>query len=245
MIARLALAEASIAYEAVFVDIHFRGNQQSPAYARLNPNMTVPTLVLPGRVLDQSRAILDFAFARCSAKADAETASWLDLHYSFPIEDLTFGGFLAHHAVARAVVPARMAAAHRKLLRLAAANPDLANAYQARAAVFAERQRTFDPRRATQLEAMRRAEAVTLLDRLDRHLADGRQWIVPPVYGAADVVWTVFLARMQFTGLLQEVLSRPALSRYWSAMQARPSFVEADVWTKLHLGRLLRAILAG
>ena len=90
---------------------------------------------------------------------------------------------------------------------------------------------------------MRRAEAVTLLDRLDRHLADGRQWIVAPVYSAADVVWTVFLARMQFTGLLQEVLRRPALSRYWSAMQERPSFVEADVWTKLHLGRLLRAIL--
>ena len=134
MIARLALAEASIAYEAVFVDIHFRGSQQSPAYARLNPNMTVPTLVLPGRVLDQSRAILDFASTSGSAKANAETASWLDLHYSFPIEDLTFGGFLAHHAVARAVIPARMAAAHRKLLRLAAANPDLANAYQARAA---------------------------------------------------------------------------------------------------------------
>ena len=233
MIARLALAEANIAYEAVFVDIHFRGSQQSPAYARLNSNMTVPTLVLPDRVLDQSRAILDFAFASCSANADAETASWLDLQYSFPIEDLTFGGFLARHAVARAIIPARIAAAHRKLLRLAAANPDLANAYQARAAVFAERQRTFDPRRATQLEAMRRAEAVTLLDRLDHHLADGRQWIVHPVYGAADVVWTVFLARMQFTGLLQEVLRRPALSRYWSAMQARPSFVEVTCSPKL------------
>ena len=55
MIARLALAEAGIDHEQVFVDIHFRSGQQLPAYARLNPNMTVPTLVLPGRVLDASR----------------------------------------------------------------------------------------------------------------------------------------------------------------------------------------------
>ena len=42
--------------------------------------MTVPTLVLPGRVLDQGRAIVDFAFESCSAKADAHTASWLILN---------------------------------------------------------------------------------------------------------------------------------------------------------------------
>ena len=36
MIARLALAEADVAHEEIFVDIHVRGTQQSPAYARLN-----------------------------------------------------------------------------------------------------------------------------------------------------------------------------------------------------------------
>jgi Glutathione S-transferase, N-terminal domain len=46
MIARLALAEGGIAYEPVFVEIHFRMAQQQPDYVRLNPNMTVPTLVL-------------------------------------------------------------------------------------------------------------------------------------------------------------------------------------------------------
>ncbi len=64
MIARLALEEAGIDYEPVFADIHVRSGQQSRAYARLNPNMTVPTLVLPGRVFDQSRDILSFALAR-------------------------------------------------------------------------------------------------------------------------------------------------------------------------------------
>src|SRR5262245_46513724 len=46
MIARLALAEGGIAYEPVFVEIHVRMTQQQPDYVRLNPNMTVPTLVL-------------------------------------------------------------------------------------------------------------------------------------------------------------------------------------------------------
>ncbi|MGH7040993.1 MAG: glutathione S-transferase family protein, partial [Acetobacteraceae bacterium] len=46
MIARLALAEGGVAWEPVFVDIHFRMSQQRPDYVRLNPGMTVPTLVL-------------------------------------------------------------------------------------------------------------------------------------------------------------------------------------------------------
>lgn len=245
MIARLALVEANIVHEEVFVDIHFRGSQHSPDYVRLNPNMTVPTLILPGRILDQSREILCFALGDDDARLDPETGSWVDLQYSFPVEDLTFGGFLARHALARAIIPARMAAAHRRLLRLADCHPDLAEHYQERAAVFAARQRTFDPSTATQLVAKLREEALALLDRLESNLADGRLVMVLPDYAAADVVWTVFLARMEFAGLVAEIQCRPALFRYWCAMQARPSFASADVWTKLHVGRLLNAIIQG
>lgn len=74
MIARLALSEANIAHEEVFVDIHLRGRQQSPAYVPPNPNMTVPTLVLPGRVLDQSRDILCFSLGDDDARLDPDTA---------------------------------------------------------------------------------------------------------------------------------------------------------------------------
>jgi glutathione S-transferase len=61
MIARLALAEGGLAHERVFVDIHARMSQQGPDYVRLNPNMTVPTLVLADRILDQSRDIAAYA----------------------------------------------------------------------------------------------------------------------------------------------------------------------------------------
>ena len=245
MIARLAFAEAGLDHEQVFVDIHFRGSQQSPAYARLNPNLTVPTLVLPERTLDQSREILNVTLAGAGQELDAETTLWTDLHYSYPIEELTFGGFLAHHAVARAIIPGKLAGSRRRLLRLAAANPDLAEVYERRAAVFAERERTFDPKMAMHLAATRREEAIGLLDRLERHLADPRDVMVPPDYGAADVVWTVFLARMEFVGMEGEIAGRSALARYWRAMKARPSFAAADIWTRLHIGRLIRGIIHG
>jgi tetrachloro-p-hydroquinone reductive dehalogenase len=239
------LTEAGIDHEQVFVDILFRGSQQLPAYARLNPNMTVPTLVLPGRVLDQSRDILNFAIVGTRQEFDAELTSWIDLHYSYPIEELTFGGFLAHNAVARAVIPLKMATTRRRLLRLATTHPDLAEVYKARAAVFAERQKIFDLQLAVHLAATRRKEAIGLLDRLERHFADGRNLMVPPDYGAADVVWTVFLARMEFAGMKGEIAGRPALTRYWQSMKARRSFAVADIWTKLHVGRLIRGIIHG
>jgi glutathione S-transferase len=243
MIARLALIEGGIAFEPVVVDIHLRMVQQRPEYVRLNPNMTVPTLVLPDRVLDQSRDIAEYALDVSEATLDSETKAWLDLHYGYPIEELTFGGLLARNPLARIMIPRRLESVHRRLLERAAQNPELARIYEARAAVFAERVRAFDPAAVVKLAERRRAEAIGFMDRLEQTLHDGRAVIVPPAYGVADVVWTVFLARMEFVGLGAELQKRPALARYWRAMQARPSFGPADIWTKLHVFRLVRGML--
>lgn len=243
MIARLALAEGGIAYERVFVDIHLRASQQRPDYVRLNPNMTVPSLVLPERILDQSRSIAEYALGVADGALDAETKFWVDLHYDYPIEELTFGGFLSRNPMARIMIPRMLAAAHRRLLADAAAYPDLAGVYTARAVVFAERMRVFDPDKAVRLSQTRRAEAIGFMDQLQNRLADGRAVLVPPAYGIADVVWTVFLARMEFSGLGAEITKRAGLARYWRAMQARPSFTAADIWTRLHVLRLIGGIV--
>ncbi len=160
------------------------------------------------------------------------------------INKLTFGGLLlSANLLARMLIPKRLAAVGRRLLTLAAANPDLAPAYKARAAVFAERARTFDSTTLCALAARRRGEAIAFKDRLEIGLADGRQVIVPPGYGLADVVWIVFLARMEFAALGGEIRKRSSLARYWCGMQARPSFVAADIWTRLHVGRLISGML--
>jgi glutathione S-transferase len=240
MIARLALAEGGISHERVFIDIHFRLSQQQPNYVRINPGMTVPTLVLADRILVQSRDIAEYALG---ATPDGETKTWLDLHYGYPIEELTFGGILARNPLARIMIPKRLEATRRQLLVLATRNPDLAAVYEARAAVFAERVRTFEPDAVVRLSQRRRTEAISFMDRLEQTLRDGRAVLVPPAYGVADVVWTVFLGRMEFAGLGAEIPKRPALARYWGAMQARPSFSAADIWTKFHVGRLIGGIL--
>ena len=240
MIARLALAEGGIAHERVFVDIHFRLSQQQPNYVRVNPGMTVPTLVLADRILDQSRDIAEYALG---STPDGETKTWLDLHYGYPIEELTFGGLLARNSLARIMIPKRLEATRRQLLALAVRNPDLASVYEARAEAFAARVRAFEPHAVVKLSERRRAEAIDFMDRLEQTLSDGRAVLVPPAYGVADVVWTVFLGRMEFAGLGAEIPKRPALARYWGAMQARPSFSAADIWTKFHIGRLIGGIL--
>jgi glutathione S-transferase len=218
MIARLALAEGGIGYEAVVVDIHLKMTQQQPDYVRLNPNMTVPTLVLPDRILDQSRDIAEYALGVSEATLDGDTKAWLDLHYGYPIEELTFGGLLARNPLARIMIPRRLDSVRRRLLDRAAKNADLAKVYEARAAVFAGRVRAFDPAAVVRLSERRRAEALGFMDRLEQTLHDGRAVLVPPAYGAADVVWTVFLARMEFVGMGAELQNRPALTRYWRAM---------------------------
>ncbi len=81
------------------------------------------------------------------------------------------------------------------------------------------------------------------MERMERALGGGRATIVPPAYGIADTILTVFLARMEFAGLGAELSKRAALARYWRAMQARPSFAAEDLWTQFHALRLIRGIL--
>ncbi len=238
MIARLALAEGGVAYAPVLMDIHARLMQQHPDYVRLNSNMTVPTLVLPDRVLTESRDIAAFALGE-----DEAGRYWVDLQYSLPIEELTFGRVLAKSRLARVMIPRVLARARRHLLRLAAANRDLAGLYEARAAVFAERLRVFDPAAAARLAERRQAQALAMCDEMEHALADGRAVLAPPHYGMADVVMSVFLARMEFTGLGAEIAARPALAAYWRAMQDRPGFKAADIWTRIYPGRMVRGIL--
>ncbi|OYX11366.1 MAG: hypothetical protein B7Z11_04635, partial [Acidovorax sp. 32-64-7] len=120
----LAPATAAEAVAAPFVEqAHFRLGQQQPDYVRLNPGMTVPTLVLADRILVQSRDIAEYALG---AATDPETKAWVDLHYAYPIEELTFGGILARNPLARIMIPKRLDAARRQLLAHAAENPDLA-----------------------------------------------------------------------------------------------------------------------
>jgi tetrachloro-p-hydroquinone reductive dehalogenase len=243
MIARLALAENRVAYTSVKIDIHRKMAQLDPSYARLNPNMTVPTFVDGDRVLTESRDIALFAFGLQESALDAATRRWLDAQYSFKVEELTFGWILGRNPLARFLVPRGMAKNEKRLRVLAAENADLAERYLRRADVFAARRKVFDPKAIAATYVERRKEALALLDALEAALADGREVLVPPAYGPADVVWTVFLARLHFIRHTDEIERRPSLARYARAMLARDSARAADLWTRLDLLRMVKETL--
>jgi glutathione S-transferase len=243
MIARLALVERGVPFASVKVDIHRRTQQLAPEYARLNPNLTVPTLEVDGRVLSQSRDILLFAFGTTEAALDEATRGWVDRHYAFPIEDFTFGWLLSWNPLARPAARRTLTATEKRLRALAIEHPDLADVYGRRAEVFAGRVETFDPAGVRAMFGERKRGVLALLDALDDALADGRETLVPGGYGPADVVWTVFLARMGFVRFDAEIAGRAHVARYTKAVKARPSFREADVWDRLSPLKLLAQVL--
>lgn len=229
MIARLALTEANIAFESHPVDIHRRRQQFAPDYVRMNPNMTVPTLVLSDRLLSESRDILEYALG----SPEAEAATWVDRQYAYPIEELTFGRLLSWNPLARKMIPRTLGATEVHLRALAREHPDLAPLYERRARVFEGRKRTFDAGAVAGLYDARLAQMKAHLDALEETLKHGRATLVPSGYGPADVVWTVFLARVLFIRLGKEIEHRPCVARYAAAMFARPSFKQADVWDRI------------
>lgn len=234
-IARLGLVEAGIDFDSRVIDIHRRRQNLEPDYVRLNPNMTVPTLVLPDRTLVESRDILEYALGA----GDGEAKGWVDRHYTFEIEQLTFGKLLSWNPIARTMIPRGMETQEANLRKLASQHPDLAPLYLGRADVFVARRRTFDASQVAALWSARLGEARGHLDALEAALADGRATLVPTGYGPADVVWTVFLARLRFIHAGDEIEKRPAVLRYTEAMFGRPSFAKADVWSSIELLKLL------
>ena len=242
MIARLALAEAGIAARPVTLDIHRRMEQLEPAYVALNPGMTVPTLVLPDRVLADSRDIVARAFGETACAGAAGEA--IGRQYAFPIEDLTMSWLMGWNPVARRALPRKLRAARQRLLEFADSHPELADVYRRRADVFAARSTTFKIDGLPALFARRWNEAEAHLDWLESVLADGRPFLLSDAFGPADTVWVVFLGRIRFIGKGAAIDRRPALRRYETAMQARPSWRTADIWTRVHWLRLLRQVVA-
>lgn len=234
-IARLALAEARIAYASHPVDIHRRRQNLEPWYVQINPNCTVPALVDGARTLIESRDIVAFALGAI----EGEAAAWVDRQYAYPIDELTFGRLLAWNPLARTMVPRSLAKSEAQFRALAQRHRELAPAYLRRAEVFAKRLRTFDPSTAMALWHERLTQARGHLDALERALSDGRETLVATGYSAADVVYTVFLARLCFVHLRDELEKRPAVRRYAERMFARRTFREADVWTHVELRELL------
>jgi glutathione S-transferase len=247
MIARLCLAEKEVAYDLHDVDIHIKLEQFAPEYVAMQPNMTVPVLNSNGSIIADSRMILYFVNQHFTgadlfpvADADAIEAS-LELHYAFSIEDLTMGNALRKSPIARLALGRGLAKASRKCLQMMDDHPELKDAYTRKLTLEEERKRLIlsDENNYAQMQQ----RAIGLCDMLEEQLSQ-HQFAASKQYSLADVVWTIFLARLVMIKFDHLIVERKNLNEYWQRMSHRKSYAAANICTKIPAFKLIRIILA-
>ncbi len=84
-----------------------------------------------------------------------------------------------------------------------------------------------------------------LLDKLE-HQLEGRQWIAE-TFSLADVVWAVFLARLDLLGFAGEWKKnrRPHLNRYYRQLRKRRACRKAYVYRRVPLVKVLPSLVRG
>lgn len=213
---RLVLAEKGLDWTGHLLNLQ-AGDQQDPAYLRLNPNAVVPTLVHDGRVVTESSVImvyLDEAFPEPPLQPTdpydrAQMRLWMktvdDLHPGCSI--LTF------------------ATANRNALLKK--SPQEREAYYARIPHPAARE--YKRQSVEQgLEAPKVAEVIRQYDaalaRMETALGE-RPWLAGDAHSLADMAMTPYVNRLQMLGLagLWEE-GRPRVADWLARVRARPSF---------------------
>ncbi|TXI97104.1 MAG: glutathione S-transferase family protein [Neisseriales bacterium] len=247
MIARLCLAEKQVTYDLHDVDIHIKMEQFAPEYVAMQPNMTVPVLDCDGNIIADSRLILHFVNQHFGGvdlfpAADAEAIEKsLELHYAFSIEDLTMGNALRKSPIARIALGRGLARASRRCLLMMKSHPELTEAYTKKLALEEERKRLIlsEDNNYTQMQQ----RAIGLCDMLEEQLAQ-HQYAASAQYSLADVVWTIFLARLVMIKFDHLIAERKNLSDYWQRMSTRKSYAAANICTKIPVSKLIRIIFA-
>ncbi|MCA9716815.1 MAG: glutathione S-transferase family protein [Myxococcales bacterium] len=243
---RLALAEKGVRYATRVVNIGPAHENYEPWYMRLNPRGVVPTLVHDGEPIVDSARIVRYIDEHLPGPplqpedpdAHAEMEDWIQRQDRFPMRELSYSSgssFVLPLARGTILRRARVLEAHRRR------NPALDAAYRARIADVQQWRRTVSSPEAI---AELRAQLTDLLEALELQLADGRSFIAGERYSLADVVWTVFLARVRFLrGDGAFTSTMPRVRAYWERVRARPSFARADIRERVKPTELLPIVL--
>lgn len=245
MIARYALRLSGIDHESQLLDIHKKREQLQPWYVAINPAMTVPTLVCADGSLCSSQEILQYAQTQrpenwVESIATSDQAQTIEelvrQHYQFEVERLTFNVFMQKLPPVRILFPKLIRKACKELELELAQQPPNPQAIQAKLNLNQQRLAYFSSplqqRQAKQLQLAR--DLIHLFP--DKPIG---QWLFGDLPSRADVVLLVFLARLNALGLNNTDLVPRALMDWFAEKTQTQAFVDADVWVKFHIWRLL------
>lgn len=247
MIARLILAEKEVDYQLKKVDIHIKMEQFAAEYLKIQPNMTVPTLVCDGQVISDSHKILFFVNENFLGEDlyplsnQEKIKKLLNLHYSFSIEDLTMGKTMRQSPIARFALGRGLSRATRRCMELLKTHPEFKEPLERKLKLEDERRKLILSKENNYQEMYE--QAVNLCNMLDTEL-NNHKFVAGDEYSLADVVWTVFIARLFMIKLDSLIVERKNLYAYWLVMIERKSYVKANLWTKMPFKVIVKLMFA-
>ena len=215
---RLALAEKALDWDERLVDL-FNLEQYDPAYVALNPKGVVPTLVHDGRAVIESTLIceyLDDAFPDPPLKpADPAGVAAMRV-WTKAVDDSLHEGVVAISF--SAMFRERMKSMSEELRSRRFRNiGDPARRDRDRA-VFekgVESPHVFNAVAAYE----------TLFAKLEKTLADGREWIAGEACSLAEIGLAPYAARLEYLDLLGVWIDgRPNAAAWWERVKARPGY---------------------
>ncbi len=216
---RMVIHEKGLKVEDHLIDLQ-KGDQFSENYVKLNPNAVVPTLIEDGKVMIESTLIneyLDDAYPEISLKPESEIERYLmrlickriddSVHPACGIVTYSIGmrpGLLARPQDEIDAMVAKIPNATRRAARRAVIDQGIA------AAQFREAMLSFR----------------AIFDLAEGLLAD-RQWLTGSTFSLADCALMPYVLRLDHLRQEDEISSRVNLSRWYHAIQQRPSFALA------------------
>ena len=237
MIARLVLAEKGVAYDLHNIDIHINMEQFSPEYVKIQPNMTVPDSHKILLFVNQNFAGVEL----CPDKDSAAILKSLDLHYTFSIEDLTMGNALRKSPIARFALARGLQRASRRCRELMRTHPEFKVACENKLQLEVQREKLILSKENNYAQMLE--QAISLCDNLENELGQ-HEFAASNQYSLADVVWTVYLARLLMIKFDHLIMESKNLHAYWQRMTARDSYLKANLCTKMPLKFLIKVVLA-
>lgn len=244
---RLCLAELGIDYASHHIDLIETGSYENlgRAFLRVNPAGTVPVLLHHGHPVYESHEQIRYAAERAAAGAPmlipadpgrrAEMEAWVDRASLTGDDPIAHAGESAGNAAPGLTLPI-FAAMLEEIPVYRIAEGLLFHRIKKRPLVFLalklRRLRGFKklkPAVAALHECGRAMHAH--LDALEAQLStSGGPWIIGDQFTLADVSWAVILERLNEAECIELYIGdgkRPALTAWWQAIQARPSYDQA------------------
>ncbi|XP_055357804.1 ganglioside-induced differentiation-associated protein 1-like isoform X2 [Paramacrobiotus metropolitanus] len=232
--ARLAFVEKDVPFARKSVDI-FKAENYQPDYVKINPACEVPAMLVNGKVVNGSQAIIDYLDEIKGAKQDTEVEALRKRCCALPIGELSTG-LLWHPTVVDQdfKLPDPIKGAYQLLGNRPAVikemmekHPELKEKYQEKLSRVAADDHLKTDKAAVEAHFKTIENFLDDLDaQLGKNAARG-QWLFGNSFTNADIVVAVLLGRLELQGTADRLFNatkRPNLARYYLALKARPSF---------------------